>query len=70
MVSLKHYDRDANMLMRFVVKNVHPKTRKRSPNYTLYFVKKSDSSIYFNTNFEMINVVRLKMVKNMLLRSS
>ena len=65
MVSLKHYDRKANMPMRFVVKNVHRKTK-----YTLYVVKFFPFSIYFNTNFEMINVVNLKMEKNMLLRSS
>ena len=58
--------------MRFVVNNVHVhrKTRKHSPKYTLYVVKFSDSGIYFDTNFEMINVVSLKMVKNMLFRSS
>ena len=70
MVSLKHYDRKANMPMRFVVKNVHRKTRKRSPKYTLYVVKFSDSGIYFDTSFEIINVVSSKMVKNMPLRSS
>ena len=57
MVSLKH-DRKANMPMRLVVNNVHQKTRKHSPKYMLYAVKKiSDSCIYFNTKFEMINVV-------------
>ena len=35
MVSLKQ-DRKANMPMRFVVNNVHRKTRKRSLKYTLY----------------------------------
>ena len=39
MVGLKHYDRKANMSMRFVVKNVHRKTRKHSPKYMLYVVK-------------------------------
>ena len=53
MFSLKHYDRKANMPMRFVVKNVHRKTRKHSPKYTLYVVK--NSGFYFNTNFEMRN---------------
>ena len=70
MVSLKHYDRKAKMPMRFVVKNVHRKTRKHSLKYTLYVIKFFPFSIYFDTNFEMINVVSLKMVKNMLLRSS
>ena len=59
MVSLKHYDIQANMLMRCVVKNVHRKTRKPSPKYTICRKKISDSGtcIYFDTNFEMMWLV-------------
>ena len=66
MVSLTHYDRKPNMPMRFVVNR---KTQKRSLKYPLYMVKFSHSGINFDLNFEMINVVSLKMLKNMLLRS-
>ena len=72
MVGLKLYDRKANMSMRFVVKNVHRKTRTKAFTeiHAIRCKNFSDSGIYFDTNFEMINVVSIKMVKNMLLRYS
>ena len=66
MVSLKHYDSTANMPMSFAIKNVNWKTGKRSLRYPIYVVKFSNSCINFDTNFEMINVISLKLVKNML----
>ena len=69
MVSLKHNDLIANMPMRFIVKNVHQKTFTKI--HTIH-CKKFLIQLHvfiFDTNFEMINVVSSKMMKNMLLRS-
>ena len=70
MVSLKHNDIKANMPMRFVVKNVHQKTFTKIHAIRCKKISDSGTCIYFGTNFEMINVVSLKMAKSMLLKSS